>query len=310
MTKKKTILVTGATGAQGGSVARALLQQGNFAVRIFTRNPSSQKAEELKQLGAEIFAGDMFDEARLEAAMEGCYGVFGVTSYWEHYKKEFSLGMNLVEAVAVSGIEHFVLHTMPDYKALSGGVLEVPHCDIKALLKSYSQELRLPATYLQVAFYYENFLNLFPLKQDQFGAFQFGFPQGHAKLAMVSVEDIGPIVARVFAEPEKYMGRTLTAVGADETCHSYAAAMTKVLGIPVQYNHIPRDLYKNLGFPGAAELANFFDVQRVYISNRQKEMEESYKMNPRMQTFEGWLAKNKERFLAHFHYQLVEEIVY
>jgi len=310
MSKERTILVTGATGAQGGSVAKALLQQGLFAVRILTRNPGSQKAVELKRMGAEVFVGDMFDETSLEAAMKNCYGVFGVTSYWEHFKKEFSQGMNLVEAVAASNVEHFVFHTMPDYKALSGGVLDVPHCDIKALLKSYSQELRLPATYLQVAFYYENFLNLFPLKQDQFGTFQFGFPQGHSKLAMVSVEDIGPIVANVFAQPENYIGRTLTAVGADETCDTYAASMTKVLRIPVQYNHIPRDLYRNLGFTGAAELANFFDVQRVYISNRQKEMRESYELNPKMQTFESWLAKNKERFLAHFHYQLVEEVIY
>lgn len=310
MLRKRTILVTGATGAQGGSVARALLQQGEFAVRILTRNPSSQKALELKRLGAEVIVGDMADEDRLQAAMDGCYGVFGITSYWEHFKREFRLGMNLVEAVAVSGIEHFVLHTMPDYKALSGGMLEVPHCDIKAVLKSYSQELRLPATYLQVSFYYENFLNLFPLKQDQFGTFQFGFPQGHTKLATVSVEDVGGIAARAFAEPSTYIGRTLTAVGADETCDTYAAIMTKVLGVPVHYNHVPRELYRTLGFVGAEELANFFDVQRIYISNRRREMEESYRMNPRMQPFESWLLKNKERFLAHFHYQQVKEVVY
>jgi hypothetical protein len=106
------------------------------------------------------------------------------------------------------------------------------------------------------------------------------------------------------------MGRTLTAVGADETCDTYAAIMTKVLGVPVQYNHVPRELYRTLGFPGAEELANFFDVQRIYVSNRQKEMEESYRLNPRTQSFESWLGKNKERFLAHFHYQLVEEVVY
>lgn len=310
MSRKRTILVTGATGSQGGSVAKALLQAGDFAVRILTRKPKSQKALELQKLGAEIVAGDMEDEARLEAAMDGCYGVFGVTNYWEHFKKEFCLGMNLVEAVAVSGIQHFVLHTMPDYKALSGGELEVPHCDIKAVLKSYSQELRLRATYLQVSFYYENFLNFFPLRQDQFGTFQFGFPQGRARLAMISAEDVGPIVAKAFAEPETYIGRTLTAVGEDETCNTYAATMTRVLGMPVQYNHIPWELYKSLDIAGAAELANFFEVQRLYIPSRQKEREECRQLNPSMQSFESWLMKNKERFLAHFHYQLVEEVVY
>lgn len=310
MLQKETILVTGATGAQGGSVAKALLQTGRYDVRIFTRRPSSPKAVQLRQMGAEVFAGDMHDATSLEEAMDGCYGVFGLTDYWEHFEQEYHLGMNLIEAAAVTGIQHLVLHTAPDYGAMSGGKFHVPNCDIKAALQRYSQELRLPATYLQVAFYYENFLNFFALKKDQFGAFQFGFPQGTAKMAMVSVEDIGAIVVKVFAEPETYLGSTLTAVGADEPCQTYAAIMTKVLGIPVQYNHIPQALYHQLGFPGAEELGNMFEVQRRYVFNRKKELEESCRMNPAMQSFENWMIKNRERFLAHFHYQMVEEVVY
>ena len=309
MTKKKTILVTGATGAQGGSVARALLNSGNFAVRILTRRPSSQEALALQQMGAEIAIGDLQDSQSLEAAMDDCYGVFGVTNYWEHFDREYALGMNLIEAVAVSGISHFVLHTLPDYKTISGGELTVPHCDTKAALKAFSLDLRLPATYIQVAFYYENFLSFFPPQPDQFGTFQFGFPQGHTKLAMISVDDVGPIVARVFAQPDVYIGRTLTAVGADDTCDVYAKMMTGILGLPVHYNHIPRDLYINLGFPYAEELGNMFEVQRLYISNRQAELEESYRMHPAMQRFETWLRQNKKRILSHFEKQLVDVAV-
>lgn len=310
MFNKKLILVTGATGAQGGGVARALLQTGEFAVRILTRNASSANALALQKLGAEVAVGDMSDVLGLEAAMEGCYGVFGVTDYNEHRKKEYSLGMNLVEAVAVSGIQHFVFHTMPDYSALSGGEFEVPQCDIKADLKGYSQELRLRATYLQVSFYYENFLNRFPLRQDQFGTFQFGFPQGHTRLAMVSVEDVGHLVAAIFSKPEAYLGRTVTAVGEDHRCSVYAETMSRVLEIPVQYNYIPRDLYRCFGMPDAEEWANIFEVQRLYIPNRSKELEECYRLHPAMQSFESWLARNKERFVTALQARKIEEQVY
>lgn len=310
MLQKKTILVTGATGAQGGSVAKALLQTDGYAVRIFTRRPSSPKALQLQAMGAKVFAGDMQNVTQLEEAMDGCYGVFGVTDYWEHFEQEYSLGLNLIEAVAVSGIQHFVLHTAPDYKALSGGEFSVPQCDIKAALRRFSQELRLPATYLQVPFYYENFLNFFALKKDQYGVFQFGFPQGHAKMAMVSVSDVGAIVAKIFSDSENYVYRTLTAVGADEPCQVYAATMTKVLGMPVHYNHVPLELYGRLGLAGAEELGNMFEVQRRYVGSREADLKESCRINPAMQSFESWLIKNRERFLAHFHYQLAEEAVY
>lgn len=291
-------------------MAKALLQTGEYAVRILTRKPTSAKAVALQGMGAEIIVGDMEDLDSLEKAMDGCYGVFGVTNYWEHFSREYTLGMNLIEAVAISGIRHFVLHTLPNYKALSGGELAVPHCDIKAALKAFSQDLRLPATYVQMGFYYENFFHFFPPMPDQYGTFQFGFPQGHTKLAMVSVEDVGPIVAKVFARPETYIGRTLTAVGADDTCDVYAETMTRVLDLPVQYNYVPRDLYASFGFPGAEELANMFEVQRLYIPNRQTDLEESYRLNPSMQRFESWLQKNKSRLVAQLESQLVDEAVY
>jgi hypothetical protein len=209
--------------------------------------------------------------------------------------------------VAESGIKHFVLHTLPDYFELSGGRIPVPHCDQKAALKRYSRQKGLPATYLEVAFYYENFFTFFLPRRDELGNYQFGFPQGYTPLAMVSVEDVGGIVTRIFDEPELFIDRTMGAVGADRTCDEYAASMTRILGVPVQYNHIPHELYAGFDFPGAQELANMFEVQRLYIPNRQKEMEESYRLNPDMQTFETWLAKNKRRLLERLQLKPVAE---
>src|SRR5215212_1913995 len=92
---RKKILVFGATGAQGGSVARNLLARGRFDVRAITRKADSPAAQALRELGAELVQGDLDDPASLRAALEGCYGAFGVTNFWEHFAKEREQGHNL-----------------------------------------------------------------------------------------------------------------------------------------------------------------------------------------------------------------------
>jgi uncharacterized protein YbjT (DUF2867 family) len=300
MKKNKTILVFGATGSQGGSVARSLLSGKKFDVRIVTRNANSTKAKELQQAGAEVVEGDLGNLDSLIQAMKNCYGVFGVTNYWEHFENEWSLGKNLIDAVQQSGIQHLVLHTLPDYNQLSEGKYPTPHYDIKAALQRYSQQLKQPATYLQLGFYYENFLGFFPLEKTETGAYSFGFPQGDTRLAMVSVEDIGGIVASIFDHPVQYLGRTVMAVGSDENCAEYARLMSKVLKKDIQYKHIPREIYAGLGFPAAKELANMFEVQRLYVPNRLINLIESYGLNPGMLSFEKWLVRNKEKFDFYF----------
>jgi hypothetical protein len=104
------------------------------------------------------------------------------------------------------------------------------------------------------------------------------------------------VVLSVFNNPEAYVNRTVGAVAADNTCTEYAAMMSKVLGKTIQYNYIPRDVFVQFPFAGAEELANMFEVQRLYIPDRQIDMLESYRLNPAMQGFEQWLQKNKEGF--------------
>ncbi|HXO75185.1 MAG TPA: NmrA/HSCARG family protein [Puia sp.] len=295
--ERPVILVTGATGAQGGSVARSLLQTNRYTVRCLTRNTGSDKARALGKAGAQLAEGDLSDMESLLRAMQGCSGVFGVTNFWEHFEKEFQQGKNLVDAVNESGIRHFVYSSLPSYVELSTGQFPVPHCDIKAALENYSRSLSLPATFVHIAFYYENFFTFFPPQRKEDGIYYFGFPQGDTRLSMASVDDIGPIVKQIFACPEIYLGRTVGVVGEDRTCKEYAAIMSRVLGITIRYNHIQRDIFSGFDFPGAEELANMFEVQRLHIPRRSQALMESYCMNPAMQSFESWLEKNKTPFL-------------
>ncbi len=301
---KPIILVTGGTGSQGGSVARMLLKQRKFAVRILTRDASAPNARILERAGAEIVQGDMEDVNSLFRAMQGCYGVFGVTNFWEHFAKEYQLGINIVDAAKAAGIKHLVLHSLPDYYKLSNGMFSVPHYDMKAAVEQYGRRQGLPATYVQMGFYYENFFTLFPLQKDNRGEFYFGFPQGETKLATVSVEDLGGIVASIFDRPGEYIGRTICAVGEDLTCQQYAAIMSEVLQRTVYYQYIPRNEYAAYDFPGAEELANMFEVQRSFIPNRQADLEESRKLNPSIQSFSAWVTRNKFRFMDHLAGQM------
>jgi len=295
MQDKKLILVVGATGAQGGSVARHLLGRGHFAVRALSRKPDSSAAQALRKAGAEIVRGDLDDPISLEDALAGCHGVFGVTNFWEHFDREYGQGKNLVDAVAEAEIAHFVFSSLPSVKAQAEH-LNVPHFEMKAELATYTRRLALPATFVHVAFYYDNFLGFLPPRRQPDGTFTFGFPQGDTPLAGVAVDDVGGVVTRIFEERERFLGKTVGIVGDDLSGSSYAEVMSRVLGRPVMYNYIPREVFAKFGFPGAEDLADMFEFNRLYIPNRRADVEQSRALYPHMRSFEPWLREHAERF--------------
>lgn len=296
MANLPVILVTGATGAQGGGVARHLLRGGAYRVRCLTRNASSASAVALREAGAELVEGDLDDPASLAAALAGCHGAFGVTNFWEHFGKELAQGRNLVAAVKAAGIAHFVFSTLPSTRRISGGSHEVPHFDIKAQLEDDARQAGIPSTFVHVAFYFENFLKFFPLQGQAGGALSFGFPQGNTPLAGVAIEDAGGVVSALFARRAEFLGETVGIVGEDLTGAEYAAIMSRALGRPVDYQDIPRETYAGLGFPGARELADMFDFNRLFIPERKADLARSRALYPGMQSFEGWMAAHRAQF--------------
>ena len=298
MTNRKTILVFGATGAQGGSVARALLTRGRFDVRALTRKPDSPAAQALRELGAEIVQGDLDDRASLAAALDGCYGAFGVTNFWEHFAKEGEQGRNLVAAVAEAKIEHFVFSTLPPIEKATGGALKSPHFDLKAEHEEYARSLGIPATFIHVPFYYENFLYFFPPRPAGDGTYQFGFPQGDTPLAAMSVEDVGSIVAPIFEQPERYIGKTVKLAGDEIPATQYAEAMSRATGLDIRYGYMPREAFAALGFPGAEDLADMFEFYRLHMPSRVQDIEQCRNLAPGLQSFEQWVTRNGAKLRA------------
>jgi len=298
MNNRKTILVVGATGAQGGSVARNLLSRGRFNVRALTRKTDSPAAQALKELGAELVQGDLDDPASLRAALEGVYGVFGVTNFWEHFDKEEVHGRNLVEAVAAANVGHFVFSTLPPIAKETNGALESPHFDIKAEHEEYARSLGIPSTFIHVPFYFENFLYFFPPRPAGDGGYQFGFPQGDTPLAAMSVEDVGRVVAPIFEQPEAFIGKVVKLAGDEIPPSEYAAVLSRTTGADVRYAHVPREVFAALGFPGAEDLADMFEYYRVHIPSRAQDVETCRALAPELQSFETWAGRNGEKLKA------------
>lgn len=121
MTEKKIIAVVGATGQQGGGLARAILDDpgGEFAVRAVTRKPGSEPAKALAARGAEIVTADLDDEASVLKALEGAHGAFFVTAFWEYVsvERERAHARAMANAAKAAGVKHVVWSTLPDTRA-------------------------------------------------------------------------------------------------------------------------------------------------------------------------------------------------
>ena len=163
----------GATGAQGGGLARAILREGSedFAVRAITRNPDSTKARELADLGAEVVAADLEDLASLQKAFTGAHGAFCVTNYWEHMnpEKEIAQAHALAQAAKDAGVAHVIWSTLEDTRLRVSlddsrmptlqGSYKVPHFDTKGAANQHFGELGVPTTFLHTSFFWENFIS-------------------------------------------------------------------------------------------------------------------------------------------------------
>jgi uncharacterized protein YbjT (DUF2867 family) len=297
-TARKTILVVGATGAQGGSVARNLLARGRFHVRAMTRNPNSEAAQALRALGAEIVKGDLDDQASIRAALDGVYGVFGVTNFWEHFDKEEQQGRNLVEAVADAKVQHFVYSTLPHVAKATGGALKSPHFDYKAGHEDLARDLGIPSTFVHVPAYFELFVTFFPPRPAGDGTYQFGFPLGETPMATMSVEDVGLVIAPIFEHPQAYIGKVIKLAAEELPAAEYAEILSRASGTTIRYAHIPRETFAAFGFPGAADLADMFEYYRSHIPSRVKDIEACRLIAPEIQSFETWISRNVGKLKA------------
>ncbi|NXG66941.1 NMRL1 protein, partial [Hemiprocne comata] len=284
------------TGAQGGSVARALLEDGTFKVRAVTRSPMKKEAEKLKQRGAEVVKADQDDEPSLELALEGAYGAFVVTNFWEHCskEKEVAQGKRLADLSKRLGLHHVVYSGLENVKRLTGGSLEVPHFDGKGEVEEYFRDITVPMTSVRLAFYYEQFLSTFkPQKVPPGDTFILELPMGDTPMDGMAVEDMGPVVLSVLKSPKDYIGREIGLSTGKLTEAEYAAVLSQQTGKTVEASKLSPEEYERRGSPMAKEMAAMF---RFYALKPDRNVDLTMELNPKARTFSQWVADNKAAF--------------
>lgn len=312
MAERKIIAVVGATGAQGGGLARAILNDpdGGFTVRAITRDINSDKAKELANLGAEIVAADVDDVESLKRAFKGAYGAFCVTFFWAHFSPERETANAIAMATAAKhvGIQHAIWSTFEDTRKwvplldnrmpTLQGKYKVPHFDAKAEADHVFTDLGVPTTFLLTSFYWENliYFGAGPKKGPD-GKLAITFPMDDKKLPGISSEDIGKCAYGIFKKGREFIGKTVGVAGEHLTGAQMANSLSKALGQEVRYNNVSADVYRSFGFPGADDMGNMLqfkrDFEQMYCGARSVEFSRS--LNRELLTFDQWLARNKGR---------------
>jgi uncharacterized protein YbjT (DUF2867 family) len=309
---KKIIAVVGATGAQGGGLARAILddKSSRFAVRALTRDPSSEKAKALADAGAEVIAADIDDVKSLRNAFEGAHGAFCVTFFWDHMKpeKELAHARNMAQAAKDAGVHHVIWSTLEDtrkFVPLSDdrmptlmGKYKVPHFDAKGEADEVFKELGVPTTFLLASFYWDNLIHFgMGPKKGADGKLALTLPMSNKKLAGIAAEDIGKVAYAIFERGDEMIGKTVGIAGGHQTGAQLAKSLTKALGKEVKYNEITPAAFRALGFPGADDLGNMFQFYAEFEQDccDVRNISETKSLNPELLTFDRWLAQNKSR---------------
>lgn len=316
MSEKKIIAVLGATGAQGGGIANAILDDPNseFSVRALTRNVNSEKAETLRKKGAEVVSADVDDKSSLVKAFQGAYGAYCVTFFWDHMspEKEQAQAKAMAEAAAEAGLKHVIWSTFEDTRnwvPLSDDRMptlmekyKVPHFDAKGEANAYFTEAGVPTTFLLTSFYWDNFINfgMEPQKGPD-GKLGITIPMDDAKLPGIAAVDIGRCAYGIFKEGQDNVGKTIGVAGEHISGPEMASAFSKAFGEEIVCNSVPPDVFRSFGFPGADDLGNMFQFKRDFNKDycTHRNVANSKVLNPSLVNFEEWLGQNKGNIPRH-----------
>jgi uncharacterized protein YbjT (DUF2867 family) len=312
MTTKNVITVFGATGAQGGGLARSILadRDGPFAVRAVTRDVNSPAARALAAAGAEVVAADLGDAATVERALAGAYGAYCVTFFWAHFspEREQAEARTMARAAHAAGVEHVIWSTLEDTRRWMKpddarmptlmGRYKVPHFDAKGEADALFREAGAPTTFLLTSFYWDNLIHFGSGPRPAAdGTLEFVLPMGGAKLPGIAAEDIGRCAHGIFRRGAELIGRTVGIAGEHLTGAEMAAALAQALGRPVRHLDVAPEVYRGFGFPGAEDLGNMFQFKRDFNVDfcAARSVEFSRSLNPSLQGFAQWLTANAGR---------------
>jgi uncharacterized protein YbjT (DUF2867 family) len=276
----RMILVTGATGNQGGAVLRHLMPHG-WRLRALTRDPSKPAAKELERMGVEVVEGDFSDPESLKRAMEDCYGVYAVTTPFEGVEAETAHGVALADAAKAAGVEHFVYSSVASANEETG----IPHFESKMRVEEHIQYLNLPYTIVRPVFFMENFT--YPQTKDEVtkGTLAMGLAPDQP-LQMIAVDDVGYAVARVFDRKDKYLWKGVDLAGDELTMSVAADVLGEAMGCQVTFKQVPMDALRAQSGDYAA-MIEWFNSGGFHV-----DLEMQRVFNPGIHRFNDWVRES------------------
>ena len=272
----KTILVSGATGHQGGAALRHLRDRG-FTVRALTRDPAKPEARKLAGHGTEVAKGDLEDPASLSRAMDGVFGVYSVQDSRQGAETEIREGINLADAAKRQRVSHFVYSSVGSADQNTG----IPHFDSKFRIEENIRGTGLRYTIFRPVFFMENWLGM----RDQIEQGTLALPMSpETRLQMIAVDDIGAFVAMAFEKPGHWQGRAVDIAGDELSMLDLAQTFSRITSHDVQYRQVPWDEFEKQAGPEYTKMYRWFEETgyHVDIPTLRQEL-------PNMMSFERWL---------------------
>lgn len=230
----RTVLVTGATGKQGGALIDNLAGK-DWNLRAMTRHPEGDAARNLRARGIDIVSGDLDDPDSLTQALQGAWGVFGVQNTWEAgVEREEEQGKRLATLAKQAGVQHYVYASVGSAHRKTG----IPHFDNKARVEETVRSLRFPSYVIcRPVFFMENLTSPWFLNGDAI----YSALEPSTVLQMIAVADIGKYAAAAFTEADKLNGRELDIAGDARTMPDTADVLGRAFGRSIRYVQIPLD---------------------------------------------------------------------
>ena len=273
----KTILVTGATGTQGGAVARELMKRG-YSVRGLTRNPDSDRARALSDLGADMVRGDYNDAASLAAAMSGIHGVFAVTDFWEHgYQTEVEHGKQLVDSAKAAGVNHFVFTSVDGADSYSG----VPHFESKGEIEIYLIASALKYSIIRPVSFMDN---IHYDRQRIMSGVYFDPRDSDKTQQWIAASDIGFFVGEAFDHPDEWIGKALDIAGDEMSIAEFTDVLSRSVGLDVHHQQITWKKYEEEAGEEITLMARWLDNKGF-----DADVEALRKMYPNLLTYQQFL---------------------
>lgn len=271
---ERIILVTGATGRQGGAVYRHLQKQ-KFKLRALVRDPNSNRARQLTEHGEEVFQGNLDDPDSLKRAMDGVYGVFSVQPYSAN---EIQQGVAIIEAAKRQGVSHFVYSSVAAADEDTG----IPHFETKVKVEEHLRSSGLQYTIVRPVFFMENWHRGFGASIRSGQLQQPLSPT--ATLQMIAVDDIGAFAVLAFEHPDKWKNRTFSLAADELSMQQIADAFSRVTAREVKYVRVSWDQFeKNMGRE-LTMMYHWFEEKGYHFNIEQ--MRREY---PLTHTFNRWL---------------------